>query len=64
MKLIESGNGKCDLSGKDGEGVTVEYEDGGRAFLSWKALKQQVEFETRKHKGNGKEPPRGLAESP
>ncbi len=50
FKILASGVESCDLTGKEGEGVYVEDEKSGRAFLSWKALRQQVEYETKKQK--------------
>lgn len=55
FKILASATGTCDVTGKEGEGVRVEDERGGNAFLSWKALRQQVEFETKKR--NGKDAP-------
>jgi hypothetical protein len=37
-----TGSGVCSLMGKEGDGLTVTFEDGTvqQAFLSWKGLRQ------------------------
>ncbi len=40
--ITSTGTGTCALSGKEGDGLTVSFDDGTVAnqFLSWKAFQQ------------------------
>jgi hypothetical protein len=44
LTVHSTGSGSCSLSGKEGEGLTVSFEDGtiSNAFLSTKAFMQLV----------------------
>jgi hypothetical protein len=44
LTIHSTGTGTCSLSGKEGPGITVTFEDGtaNNAFLTWKALQQLV----------------------
>ncbi|GEM_PF-2562486 len=43
-----AGNGTCSLSGKEGDGLTVTFDDGTVAeqHLSWKSFRQLVAMKT------------------
>lgn len=43
-----SGSGSCSLTGKNGEGLTVTFEDGTvkESFLSWRAFRQLLGLKT------------------
>jgi hypothetical protein len=42
LTIHSTGMGQCSLTGKDGDGLTVSFEDGTvkESFLSWRGLKQ------------------------
>ncbi len=42
LTIHSTGTGMCSLSGKEGPGLTVTFDDGTvqNAFLSWKAFQQ------------------------
>ncbi len=54
LKIHGTGNGICSLTQKEGEGLTVSFDDGTVAsqFLSWKAFRQLLAMKT----ANGKKP--------
>lgn len=42
VTIHSTGTGVCSLTGKEGDGMTVTFDDGTlkEAFLSWKAFRQ------------------------
>ena len=42
VTIHRAGNGTCSLTGKDGEGIAITFDDGTvkNQFLSWKAFRQ------------------------
>jgi hypothetical protein len=51
VTIHQSGSGVCSLSGKEGEGLTVSFEDGtvNQQHLSWKSFRQLVAMKTAQH---------------
>ncbi len=61
VTIHQTGDGTCSLSGKDGDGLTVTFDDGtvSEQHLSWKSFRQLVAMKTAK---NGtKSPPKPVA---
>jgi hypothetical protein len=52
-----TGSGPCSLTGKDGDGLSVSFDDGTvrESFLSWKAFRQLLSMKTAQ---NGKPEPK------
>ena len=48
ITIHSTGIGQCALTGKEGDGLTVTFEDGTikDAFLSWKAFRQLLNLKT------------------
>ena len=40
VKISSTGGGQCALSARDGEGLTVAFDNDTPLFLSWKSFKQ------------------------
>ena len=69
LTIHGTGTGQCSLSGKEGEGITVSFEDGtiSNAFLSTKAFMQLVRLKagtTPKPVTQSAPPPQPLANGP
>lgn len=47
-----TGNGMCSLSEKEGDGITVSFDDGTvrESFLSWKAFRQLLALKSTQSK--------------
>ena len=60
IKLVVhgTGSGQCCLTGKEGDGLTVSFEDGTvqQSFLSWRAFRQLLALKTTQ--SGRQEPPR------
>lgn len=56
LTIHGTGSGTCALTGKDGDGLTVSFDDGtlAEAFLSWKGFQQLLGM---KAGTNGRKPP-------
>lgn len=56
VTIHQAGSGVCSLSGKDGDGLTVTFDDGtvNEQHLSWKSFRQLVAMKTVQ---NGAKPP-------
>jgi hypothetical protein len=50
VTIHSTGNGKCSLTEKDGDGLTVSMEDGtvNEQFLSWRAFRQLLAMKANK----------------
>lgn len=48
VTIHQAGDGVCSLSGKDGDGLTVSFDDGTvtQQHLSWKSFRQLVAMKT------------------
>ena len=48
ITIHSTGIGSCALTGKEGDGLTITFEDGTikDAFLSWKAFRQLLNLKT------------------
>lgn len=46
-----TGEGPCSLTGKEGKGLTVTFDDGmiAGSFLSWASFKQLLALRTKQH---------------
>jgi hypothetical protein len=56
LRIVGIGKGRCATSVKEGEvdGVLVKFDgDPGAAFLSWKSLKEQVNYKAAMQAANG-----------
>ena len=55
VTIHEAGSGVCSLSGKEGDGLTVTFDDGTvtQQHLSWKSFRQLVAMKTSQ---NGSKP--------
>ena len=40
VTISQTGAGQCALTGREGDGLTVAFENEPPAFLSWKAFRQ------------------------
>ena len=40
LTVLSTGTGRCALTGRECEGMTVAFEGESPCFLSWKALRQ------------------------
>ena len=40
VKISETGTGVCSLSGREGDGLSVAFENEAPLFLSWKSFRQ------------------------
>lgn len=51
ITIHKVGNGSCALTGRDGDGLTVSFDDGvvKEQHLSWKAFKQILCLRTVQH---------------
>lgn len=56
LTIHGTGTGTCSLTGKDGDGLTVTFDDGtlAESFLSWKGFQQLLGM---KAGTNGRKPP-------
>lgn len=56
VTIHQAGSGTCSLSGKDGDGLIVTFDDGTvtEQHLSWKSFRQLVAMKTVQ---NGTKPP-------
>ncbi|HEX3146820.1 MAG TPA: hypothetical protein VHR66_01890 [Gemmataceae bacterium] len=54
VKISGAGSGICALSARDGDGLTVAFENDQPLFLSWKSFKQLLSLKLGAH---GKAPP-------
>ena len=54
----QAGSGLCSLTGKDGDGVSISFEDGTvtNQFLSWKAFRQLLAMKISREKPEAKIP--------
>jgi hypothetical protein len=49
VKISGSGSGVCALSARDGDGLTVAFENDQPLFLSWKSFKQLLSLRLGAH---------------
>lgn len=63
VSIHYAGNGTCSLTGKEGDGIVVTFQDGTvkNQFLSWKAFRQLLAMKTSREKP---EPQTPVATSP
>ena len=63
LSVHGTGSGVCSLTGKEGEGLTVTFEDGTlrEGFLSWRAFRQLLGMKAGQPKPDGRAIPAGQA---
>ena len=66
LTIHGTGTGQCSLSGKEGDGITVSFEDGtiSNAFLSTKAFMQLVRLKAGSTPKQPVAPPQPLPNGP
>ena len=59
VTILSTGMGQCSLTGKDGEGLTVSFEDGTvkDSFLSWRGFRQILGLKAGAAKPDAKQAP-------
>lgn len=61
MTISATGSGPCALTGREGDGLTVAFENEPPAFLSWKALRQIVSMKAGRQAKSAVPAPNGAA---
>lgn len=58
VTIHHAGSGTCSLTGKEGEGIAITFEDGTvkNQFLSWKAFRQLLAMKISREKPESKIP--------
>src|SRR6266540_3072310 len=66
VTIHHAGSGTCSLTGKEGEGIAITFEDGTvkNQFLSWKAFRQLLAMKMTTPKPESKIPLALVADSP